>query len=154
MKNKHLTDIEIQQYLLLELNSRPDIIEHIQKCEECRIKVEEYRIIFEKIKEQEKPVFDFNLEELIAKQLSRNKPEFSFNRTFIYFFVFIAAPAGGIIIYLFSTTLSGLLMGIGPFFIYLVATTVISLFLFLCYDTYARFKKRMNTLSFYQELQQ
>lgn len=149
MTNKHLNEIDIQEYLLNETYTNTEIIEHIQHCEECRLKAEQYKLIFEVLKIQEKPIFDFNLADLVLKQLPGNKPEFQFGKFFVYCLVLIVAPIIGVLIYLFSTSLSGLVIGIAPILVYLIVTTVIGVMLFQCFDTYTRYKNRMNALNFY-----
>ncbi len=149
MKNKHIDDIEIQQYLLQETISDTDLIEHIQQCEKCWLKVEQYKTIFEVVKEQEKAAFDFNLTELVLKQLPRNKPSFSPGKFLIYFFVLFALPMAIVLIYLFNSSLSGLATGLTPILIYLISTTVAGLLFFQFFDTYIKYRNRMNAINFY-----
>ena len=148
MKNKHPTDTDIQKYLFEKKNTDTDISGHIDECKDCRLRVAHYRRLFEAVHMQQNPHFDFDLTGLVMKQLVEIKPEFSFGKFLVYFFLFIMAPVSVVLIYLFSTRLSGLLMGIAPFFIYLVVTAVITLLLFQCFDTYSQYKKRIDALNF------
>ena len=120
MRNKHLDEIEIQQYLFEEHNFPPDIDEHIKHCKECRIRAEQYRLIFELVRDQKKPVFDFMLDKLVMKLVNENKTEYSFGKILIYYIVLIAVPVTAAAIYLFRTTLSDLLTGLAPILIYLI----------------------------------
>lgn len=149
MKNKHISEIEIQEYLYEELNSRTEITEHIQQCEICRMKVEEYKQIFELVKEQEIPAFDFNLADAVMNRLPRKKAELTFGKYIVAFILLITTPSVGIIICLFNTSLSDLLTGITPIIFYLIAITMSALLLFQCFDTYRRYKNKMNALNFY-----
>jgi hypothetical protein len=149
MNDKHLRDIDIQQFLFQESSPDPDIFRHIQHCEECGIKADQYRQIFEAAKEAKKPAFEFDLTELVMKQLPSNKSEISLRKSLIYLVLFIAIPAAGVLIYLFYTRFSILLTGISPFFVYLVATAMICLLLFQSIDIYMQYKKKMNALDIY-----
>ena len=74
MITKHLSDFDIQQWVLDKSNCDANIIEHIQECEHCKMKVETYQLLFSEIKEQPKPAFDFNLSEIILPQISPAQP--------------------------------------------------------------------------------
>jgi hypothetical protein len=149
MNNRHLTDIDIQQFLFQESGSDPEISRHIQQCGECRIKADQYRQIFETAVKEKKPVFEFELTELVMKKLPANKPEISLSKSVIYSILFIALPVAGVLIYLFYTRLSFLLIGISPIFVYLIATVMISLFLFQSIDNYIQYKKQIKALEIY-----
>lgn len=149
MKTEHPDDFVIQQYLFRETISHPDLIEHIQQCEKCRLKVEQYKLIFEAIKEQEKPAFDFQLAELVLKQLPGEKLAFSPGKFLIYFFVLFALPIAGVLIYLFTSSLSGLITGLTPILMYLISITATGLLVFQFFDTYAKYKTRLNAINFY-----
>jgi hypothetical protein len=146
MNDEHLTDIDIQQYLFQESGPDPDISRHLQQCDECRIKADQYRKIFEAAEEAKKPVFEFDLTELVMKQLPSDRPEISLSKSVIYSILFIALPVAGVLIYLFYTRLSFLLIGISPIFVYLIATGMISLFLFQSVDNYIQYKKVIKAL--------
>jgi hypothetical protein len=149
MKNKHLNDAEIQQYVLQKTNCDIDIIEHIQHCENCKIKAEHYKFLFEGIKQQEKPAFDFDLANLVIKQLPQSKQKVSSDNFFGYFIVFIAILFVSTVSYLFRNYLLSMFSGIAPIPTYLIITTVVSLLIFLCIDIYTKFQKQMTALNFY-----
>ncbi len=149
MKNIHLTDLEIQEFLFEESDPDHDISTHLQQCEECRIKVDQYKYIFEAAGKEKKPVFGFNLTELVMEQLPYHKVEVSAGKSLIYLILLIALPAAGVLIFLFYTRFSILLTGISPFFIYLTATGMLSLLLFQSIDVYLQYKKKMNALDIY-----
>ena len=96
MKDNHLNDVEIQQFLFQENQLSSDISDHIQQCAECRNKTEQYKLIFNLVRVQEKPVFDFKLEELVMQKIHLGKPWFSFGLSLFYLFVFIAVPIAGV----------------------------------------------------------
>ena len=75
MKYLHLTDDEIQQYVLEKANGSDTIIEHIQECTHCKERAEEYSLLFRAIQQQEKPVFDFDLADLVLQQLPKSQSQ-------------------------------------------------------------------------------
>jgi predicted RND superfamily exporter protein len=149
VKKKHLTDLDIQGYLFGDEKPGSDISDHITQCENCRIRTEQYKLIFEDVARQEKPVLGFDLVGSVMANLPHKRQVFSLTRSLIYILTSLIIPAAGIILYLFSTRLSGILVGLTPLFVALLATTVILLIAFQCLDTYMVYNKRMNALNSY-----
>jgi len=149
MKNKHLKDAEIQQYVLQKTSCDIDIIEHVQHCTNCKIKAEQYNLLFEGIKQQEKPVFDFNLDDLVVAQLAKSRHKVSNENSFFYVITFIASISVCIVFYLFGSNLLNLFQGIAPISIGLIIITVASLLVFLCIDMYRKYQTQMKALNFY-----
>jgi hypothetical protein len=149
MTNKHLNNDEIQQYVLQKAECDVDIMEHIQHCTICKMKAAQYNLLFEGIKQQEKPVFDFNLADLVIDQLPKAQHKVSYERSFSYFIIFIAVVLGCIVFYLFGNNLLSLFRGITPILVGLIITTVTSFLVFLCIDMYRKYQTRMDALNFY-----
>jgi len=147
MRTEHLSDFEIQEYLYGDLISSQGIFEHVSKCDYCSIRAEQYKMIFDMVREKEKPVFDFNLVELVSEKLPDNKPEFSPGKYLIYIFALVSIPAISTLIYLFSTSLSELVKGLTPDVIFLIAITVSCLIIFQCLDIILHYKKYMRILN-------
>jgi hypothetical protein len=82
MKYKHLNDDEIQQYVLEKANCADEVIEHIKSCTNCKERAAQYSLLFEGIKQQEKPAFDFNLSELVVAQLPKSQHSHSYKKPF------------------------------------------------------------------------
>jgi hypothetical protein len=148
MKNIHLTDIEIQTIVLQKANCDIAIIEHLAHCDDCKLKAEQYNILFEEIEQQEKPAFDFDLSDLVISQLPQLKPKRSFENAFIYGAAFAALIVMSVVFYFLKDNLWDMVTAITPIFTYLIITTVLGLSLFLCIDMYTKFNKRMNALNF------
>jgi hypothetical protein len=149
MKNKHLKDAEIQQYVLQKTNCDIDIIEHVQLCTNCKIKAEQYNLLVEGIKQQEKPVFDFNLAGLVVAQIAKSEHKVSNEKSFFYFIIFISSISVCIVFYLFGNNLLNLFQGFAPISIGLIIITVASLLVFLCIDMYRKYQTQMKALNFY-----
>lgn len=149
MTNKHLNDAEIQQYVLQKANCDIDNTEHIQHCTNCKIKAEQYSLLFEGIKHQEKPVFDFNLTDLVIAKLPKAQHKVSSGKSFSYFFIFIATFFVCIVFYLFGNNLLNLFRGLAPILFGLIITTVTCLLIILCIDMYRKYQTQMKALNFY-----
>ena len=149
MTSKHLNDADIQQCVLQKTNCDVEIIEHIRHCTNCKIKAEQYRLLFDGIEEQEKPIFDFNLTELVMEQLPEHQQKVSNENSFFYFIVSIAVFSVCIVFYLFENNLLNLFLGTTPILIGLIFTTVTSLLAFLFIDMYRKYQTRMKAVNFY-----
>jgi len=149
MITKHLSDEEIQEYALDRLNTNPKMTEHVELCEECKVKVTAYRMLFTSIKEQPTPAFDFNLSDLIVSKLPKPKPAYLPDNRFVYLLGFIAIILTGILTYIFRGYLLSLFSGITPFLIYLITTSVITILIILVVDMYKNYQKKMSVLDFY-----
>ena len=149
MTNKHLNDIEIQQYILEKANCDTDIVEHMQHCTNCEAKAAEYNLIFDEIQQQAKPIFNFNPADLVVAQLPKAQYTGSNGRSFFYFIIFIVLFSVCTIFYLFGNNLQNLLLGTKPILTGLIITTVTILLIFLCIDMYRKYQAKMNALNFY-----
>jgi hypothetical protein len=149
MKVPHLTDEEIQQYALDNLNSDITIFEHITSCEVCKAKVMNYRLLFAGIQQQPRATFDFNLAELVVAQLPSPKPAAAPDNSLIYVFVLAAIALTAAVLYYFRIYIVSLFTGIAPLFIYLTATTIVTLAIILSTDMYRNYQRKMRTLDFY-----
>lgn len=149
MTNNHLNDDEIQQYILQKAECGIDIIEHMRNCETCKINADQYYLFFEAIKQQDKPVFDFNLVDLVIEQLPKSGYKVSNDKLFSYFIVFISFFSLCIIFYFFRDSLLSLLKEITPILFALIITTVTCLFVILCIDMYRKYQTQVKTLDFY-----
>jgi hypothetical protein len=148
MINKHLNDDEIQQYVLQKANCDVDVLKHIEDCETCKIKAEQYNLLFEGIKEQEQPVFDCNIADLVIAQLPQSEEKASTDKLFFYWIIFICVVFLSIVSYLFKDSLSRFFKGITPIVAALTITTVTCLFVILCVDMYRKYQAQMKALNF------
>ena len=148
MKYLHLTDDQIQQYVLEKANCTDEITEHIEACTYCKERAEEYNLLFLGIQQQEKPVFDFDLADLVLQQLPKPQTNPSSERWASLLIIFISTLFVCVIGYLFGKNLVILFEGISPVFTGLIITTVISLFVFLCIDMNKNYHAKMKALNF------
>ena len=146
MKDQHLTDAEIQLYVLQNNNCSKHITEHIQHCEICKVNALLYNALVDGINQQEKPVFDFSLVDLVMEQLPKEEPAMYNEKWFYYFIASLIVVPAFIIFYLFGNNLFNLLSGITPILIALSLTTVTCVFTFLCIDMYRKHQTQMKAL--------
>src|SRR5665648_252695 len=132
MTTKHLSEAEIQQFALGKENCNSQTIDHIQSCETCLVKADTYKLIFTEIKVQPKPVFEFNLTDLVMNQLPQPKQNTSFENIVLYITAIVSVMITGFAIFFFRSFLSNAVTGITPIVSYLVITTLASILLFLC----------------------
>jgi hypothetical protein len=149
MKALHLTDEEIQEYILNKSAMDLSTNEHVSTCEECTAKVANYQLFFAAIKQQPQPAFDFDLAELVMAKLPAPKPVTAPGNSFIYIFVMVALASTGAALYYFRTFIASLFTSITPLLIYLTAVTLITLAVFLSMDMYKNYHRKMKALDFY-----
>lgn len=87
MKNQHLNDYDIQQFTFDSSECKSEIIEHISSCETCKMRVESYLSLSNTIKNQQEPIFGFNLSDQVIKQLKSNEKKNSIYSYLIYFLI-------------------------------------------------------------------
>ena len=148
MINNHIDDTNIQKYVLQNLNCDFQIIEHIQHCDICKIKAEQYKILIVGIKQQEKPFFDFNLPELVLAQIVKPKPKYSLLMIVVYLLVFVGLISFGIVFYQFRISILNLLAGSSVLMIIMVFLTVLSISLFQLIEFIKKYQLKMDTLNF------
>jgi len=157
MSGNHLTDEDIQQYVLNKADCKTDVVTHIHDCEYCKTKAETYKLLFSEIKQQPKAAFDFDLSELVMKQLPQVRPGFSLNSLPGYFIIFSILAAIGIpyylfkakIIYFFKTYILGITSGISSIVVFLVVITFLIFLIFQCVEMYGKYRQKNNALNFY-----
>ena len=145
---KHLTDDEVQQYVVDKQHCEVKIVEHIHFCEVCRTKAEVYQLMIKGIKEQPQPAFDFDLSKMILQQLPSPKTTIANDKALILIFSFMGIAFLGGVIYLFQSYFD-LFEGIKTIFIYLIVITAITVLVYLLIDMYKKYQKEMKVLDLY-----
>lgn len=145
MVTKHLTDDEVQQYVVDKASCEKLIAEHIYLCEECRTKVEVYQLMIKAIKQQPQPTFDFDLSKMVLQQLPSPRNTIANDKALAWIFPFMGIAFLGGVIYLFQSYFD-LFEGIKTIFIYLIAITAITVLVYLLIDMYNKYQKEMKVL--------
>jgi hypothetical protein len=149
MTDKHLDDVEIQRIALNDKECSDEVIAHYNSCDVCRVKATQYALVFDGIKQLENPVFEFDLSEMVMKELPVIQAKSSFDHYFVFSVVAVACFFAVCTTYLFRTYVAGLFVGITPISVYLILTTVVLVLIILGLDIIARFQKQMKALNFY-----
>jgi len=145
---KHLTDLQIQQFVFEPTASDEVCKAHIQQCTVCRSRVEEYRLLFAEVEKLPEDSFDMNLEAIIMKQLpqpSANKME---DKMLWYG---IAAVCFLLVISVFifyGKELAVLFGGNGWLTTALISTAAFCLLAFLVFDMYRAYQIKLKAINF------
>ena len=152
MNETHLTDEEIQQYVLDRETADDGMTRHIDSCVQCKEKAETYRLLFTGLNKQPGEHFNFSVADLVMPQLPVPAPAAKTEKENVLIYVFITAGAAiiGFAIYYFRKYMTGLFESIAPVFIYLVLTAFTTLSIFLVADIYKKYKKKIHTLDLYR----
>jgi hypothetical protein len=146
MKSKHITDNEIQQFVLDETSCPFGTIDHMRVCRNCRAKAETYKLLFSEIKRQPKPAFDFDLTELVLSNIVHKEAVDSQTSALIWLFTIIALGSVVITIYLFGNYTIRVFAGVSSMAMYLVVTTSVLLLLLQGIQMFRKYRKQMASL--------
>lgn len=149
MAIKHLTDDEVQQYVIDEQHGEMKIAEHVHFCEECRAKVEVYKLMITGIKERSQPAFDFDLSAVILNQLPAPALRTTNDKLLTWSFIFICTSLIGSVFWFFRGYLDSMFKGIGTISIYLIAISAITIIAGVFIEMFKRYQKEMKVLDLY-----
>lgn len=145
MKNEHINEIEIQQYVLGKDDCDIIIIEHINQCQKCKAEVGIYELLFAEIKKEPNPVFEFDIVNLVMQQLPE-KQNFSFDKYLIALLSGASLTILSILIYLTNQYFPTVFNGISTMQFSLIVVTIILISIFLYVDMNKNYKNKMNFL--------
>ena len=148
MVTKHLTDDELQQYVVDRQHCEIKIAEHIRLCGECKMKAEIYQSLVTGIKQQPQPTFSFDLSKMVLQQLPSPKATITNDKALAWIFAFMGIAFLAGVIYLFQSYFD-LFEGIRTIFIYLIAITAITVLMYLVIEMYKKYQKEMKILDLY-----
>ncbi|MEO5891535.1 MAG: hypothetical protein ABIQ31_14890 [Ferruginibacter sp.] len=153
MTNSHLPDEEIQAYALDKSACAKHVIEHIGSCETCRLAATTYQLLVAGIKEQPKPVLDFELTGLILAQLPPVRQKFSPGNFFAYLLAFLIAASAAVPLFLFRKNISNIITGISSLFLYLMIAAAAIVMMVKGFDLYKKYRQQLDGLNFTKLLQ-
>ena len=146
---KHLSDDEVQQFVIDKQYCEIKVVEHIHICKECKIKAEVYQSLITGIKQQPQPVFDFDLSASVLKQLPAPQPKAANDKLVIWILVFVSIGFIAGVVYYFRSYWASMFEGVATIFIYLITISAIMVIAALVFDMYKKYKKEMNVLDLY-----
>ncbi|SIN64300.1 hypothetical protein [Chitinophaga niabensis] len=141
----HLTDTEIQEYVLDRNACSTQIIAHMQSCDTCKEAAAAYEILFAGIRAQPDAVFDFELSELVLEKIQ--VPERTRKPVPVLTILLSILCAGGS--YFFRNDIAHLFSGIPPLLLYFIIISTGAVALFLLADMYKGYQQKMMQLDRY-----
>ena len=148
MVTKHLTDDEVQQFVVARQDCEMRIVEHMQLCGECNLRAEIYESLVTGIKQQPQATFKFNLSELVVQQLPSSKQKAN-DSLLLWILIFISIGFMGTVFYYFEGYFAYLFKGIAAIFIYLIIITALTVIIGLFIDMYKKYNNEMKLLDSY-----
>jgi hypothetical protein len=148
MKSTHLTDTEIQAYVLQEAGCSPASIEHIRRCEKCMTKARAYILLFGGVAQQIKPDFEFDLSEVVMKQLVRPKSNPVRQTLVVSFICLLSATFLGAIVFVFGVQLLNLFSGQSTNILYCAMLLTLAMTCLLVVRDYHKFQQKVKELNF------
>jgi len=149
MTNNHVDEYSVQKYVLQKINCDEEIIEHIEHCDTCKIKAEQYKVLFKGIKQQEKPVFDFNLSQLVLAQIIKPTPTYSLAMVIVYLLVFVSFIPFVMVFYQFRISILYIFAGPSAFIVSVIFVSILFILIFQNIEFYKKYKQKMDALNFY-----
>lgn len=141
MAIKHLSEIELQEIATDRNNCSAAIIAHHDSCDECQREAEKYTGLFAAIKQQARPAFDFDLADLVVKELPVQQAVSRADKYFVLTIVAAALCLAAGTFYFFRVYVSGIFQSIPPASIYFILTVAVSAVLILSDDIFSGLQK-------------
>jgi hypothetical protein len=143
MKTQHLSDENIQEYILSKSHEM-SVIEHLHGCDVCKAKVEVYQNIITGIKELAPAEFDFNLSELVMVKIEQK--DFNYSNVF-WLLVILGIGVMVITVLFFGRHMANLFSGVSEMASYLVVTTAVVLLLFQGVEIVRKYKRQIDSVN-------
>ena len=148
MNDDHSSDSEIQQFILQKDTFEDRVAKHMQSCEDCKRKAQLYAVLFEGMRSQPKPAFDFYLQDLVMTQLLQSKSKDGLDTLLISSIMAISIILIGSNLYFFRNELIGAIYSITPILSYLVGVISVCMLLFSVLDLYGDFRMKVRMLDY------
>ena len=144
---EHLSEEELQQYIPDPEACAGSVIEHLGSCEACMGRAKTYQLLYAGIRQQPKPVFEFDLAELVITRLQQPIPFHSFYSRGIYHYLLIGLTCVLALSFLFHEYLAGLFIRYSNLLLYLFIATTSIVLLFQCIEIYGKYRKQIRVLN-------
>lgn len=143
--NEHLSDEQIQEFVLDSSACAPNIGEHVQLCDLCRMKVETYQQMITAIEEQPIPAFDFDISEAVLAGIALQKR--NGRNWWLFFFIATGVLVTGTAVYLFRKEIAIAFEGISTFLIYLMLVTGVLILTAVIIDMLKSYKTKLKIIA-------
>ncbi len=148
MKAKHLSENQIQQYVLDVSGRDPAESRHIAGCEVCRAKAANYSLIFSEIQELERPVFTFNVGSLVMAKIEPTVQSPGWSKILVSLAA-LSAAAVGLTGWLNAGQLEIIFKGLSLPLLGLAAAVVLPVLLFQLWLLQRKYQSRLQLLENY-----
>jgi len=154
MSTSHISEMEIQQYVLDKTICGAGVVEHLSACDACRMKAENYLLLFSALREADRPVAEFDVAGTVLAALpewpvlSRQKGSIALSDRFVYVIAFAAFGFLGVMVWLFRRDLFGALDSLTTVAVLVLLIPVIGVLFWQCYDWYKKYKNIMKKIAF------
>lgn len=142
---QHPSEAELQQFALDEGSTVKEVSQHIRNCPECEVQVASYRMAFTGVGSQERPVFDFDVSELVLAQIEPSKNR-SYEGLFSAAVVLVIMSLCGALWYWTGWSFSELFQGLSKLVMYLVVFVSVIFLFFQSMDLYKSYRRKMRVL--------
>lgn len=144
----HLSDTDIQQFVLDRSNCGSHIIDHIQLCGSCKAEADAYGLLFPAIQQQPPPAFDFDLEGLVLSKIERSKPKPFASGMLVFLLILIGLSSIVVTGWLFGYYFLNMFARITSMAVYLTLTVTVTFLIFQGIEMYKKYQKQMDALNF------
>lgn len=148
MKQEHLTENELQQFVLEPQEAGPEQTAHVAECAKCAAVAANYRVMFSALSNMEKPAFNFDLENQIMAQLSVSPTR---KTGFSWFAIWIIAISAGMVaipLFIMRRYFTNIFSIPAPV-VYMVAATTLTIIIFQCRELLTSYRQKIRLLNYY-----
>jgi hypothetical protein len=145
----HLSEEEMQQAALEPVATAPLLLDHLQICSHCRVRVRNYQLLFTQLQTSLKPTFDLDLASLVLAKINPPEAVVLESDWFDYVLGFLIASGSISVLYFFWKSLWATLLGDSLMIVGLLLLTVAIIFGFQLLEQLRSHQRKMKTLSFY-----
>ncbi|MCG2613801.1 hypothetical protein LZZ85_05895 [Terrimonas sp. NA20] len=147
MIKEHVSEEDIQSYVLKESALEQYALQHIQTCASCQAKLNMYESLFSGVGEMPKPAFDFDVAELVMPLLSVKKRKVN-RLPAILSGLLVLAGLIGLPFLLFDDKNSSGLQSVSPWLFGVVGIVAVTFIVISVSDMYARYRRQLKELNF------
>lgn len=142
---EHLSDEQVQTFVLDRSACEPGIGEHVQQCDLCQTKVETYQLMITAIEEQPIPAFDFDISEAVLANIELQQRKG--RNWWMFLLIAVGILIFGVAVYLFKEDIASIFQGISTFLVYLIALTGLLILIAVIIDMLKSYKAKLKILA-------
>jgi hypothetical protein len=147
MITEHVSEQDIQSWVLKETALTEAAVLHIQTCASCHAKMNMYEALFSSVEEMPKPSFDFDVVELVMPQLPVKKKKINLVPAILSGLLVLAGLIG-LPFLLFDDKNGSGLQSVSPWLFGMVGIVAITFIMISVSEMYARYRQQLKELNF------